>query len=326
MKVAVLIANMGGPDSLEAVEPFLYELFNDPDIIDLPLPELIRKPLVRYLAKKRAPKSKQIYEKIGGKTPLLEITENQAKALQSALNDNSDTEFSVYPAMRYWHPSFKEVWQRVMDANFERIVVLSLYPFYSSTTTGSIKNETNRLAEKYSLSEDRLLFIDRYGSHPLFISAIKEQILEKIGNPRPDDPVHLLFSAHSIPMRRINNGDPYFEEIKRAVNLLQKQLPEDKISIHLSFQSKISPVEWLSPATSEKIMQLGLQGVKKLFVYPLGFVADNSETVYEIGIFYRDLARRKGIKDFVRIEALNARPSFIEALKQIVVERIAEKW
>jgi len=322
MKIAVLLANMGGPDSLEAVEPYLFEIFRDPDIIDIPLPEFLRVPLVRYLARKRAPESREIYRKIGGKTPLLKISRAQAQQLQSALNNETEHQFEVWPAMRYWHPSLEEVWQKTVDEDFDRIVVLSMYPFYSTTTSGSVQNEIQRLIKKYAVPRQKVLYIDRFGLHPLFINCMVEQLQPILNKAKNGREAHVLFSAHSIPMKRIDRGDPYFTEVKQAVDALRKFFPEDKIKFHLSFQSKLGPIEWLSPATPDKIEELALQGVKRLFVYPLGFVADNSETVYEIGILYRELALKLGIEEFVPIETLNTRASFITALKQIVLEKL----
>ncbi len=322
MKIAILLANMGGPDSLEAVEPYLVEIFSDPDIIDIPLPKFLRNPLVHWLAKKRAPKSRQIYEKLGGKTPLLQITEQQAVALQQALNSDSENQYQVFPAMRYWHPFMEEVWQKIVKQDFDQILVLSMYPFYSSTTSGSIFNELQRLLKKYNTSPTRVQFIDRFGSHPLFVQSMVEILKENLEQKESNEPQHVLFSAHSIPMKRINQGDPYFEEVKQAVDALRLHFSEEQVKFYLSFQSKIGPVEWLSPSTEDKIEELALQGIKRLLVFPLGFVADNSETVYEIGMLYRDLAQEKGIEEYRRIEALNVRPSFIEALKQIVLENL----
>ncbi len=322
MNVAVILVNMGGPDSLEAVEPYLFRIFKDPDIIDIPLPQFLRIPLVRFLARKRAPESQKIYQKIGGKSPLLDITKKQAQALQKELKQQNIHQFQVYTAMRYWHPLLEDVWQTVHQKNYDQIVVLSLYPFFSTTTSGSIINEVRRLKEKFKTKAEVLL-VERFGAHPLFIESmvthLKQHLPAKAEN---DDPLHILFSAHSIPLKRVQRGDPYFDEVKQALELLRKYFPEEQVKFHLAFQSKVGPIAWLSPATPEKIEELASQGVKKLYVFPLGFVAENSETLFEIGMLYRDLALQKGIQQFVRIEALNTQPQFIKALTQIVIEKI----
>ncbi len=324
MKIAVLLCNMGGPDSLESVEPYLFEIFKDPNIIDIPLPGFLRMMFVKFLTRRRAPESREIYRKIGGKSPLLEITKSQAQALQQALNEKGEHQFQVFPAMRYWHPFLQEVWGQVLENDFQKIVVVSMYPFYSTTTTGSIEQEIARLVNTYGTPSGGVLFIDRFGAHPSFVNAVRDQLAQEIGfeTVTAETPVHILFSAHSIPMKRILNGDPYFEEVKQALQMIQDSLPEGKAVIHLSFQSKLGPIEWLSPSTSDKIEQLALEGVQKLYVYPLGFVADNSETVYEIDMLYRQLAKSRGIEEFVAFKALNTQPSFISALKQIILERM----
>lgn len=320
MKVAVLIINMGGPDSLDAVEDYLYKIFEDPNIIGIPLPEFLRRPLARWLARKRAPKSRGIYRKLGGKTPLMEITNRQAEALEDALNQTQIAEFRVFPAMRYWHPFIREVWQQIEHDHFGRIFVLSLYPFYSTVNSASIWNEVQTLLKQSRFLAQEVTFIDRFGTHPAFIAAMKEQIAEAIPVESVKEPVHLLFSAHSLPLRRIKKGDPYFDEVKQALDLLQEEFPPQSIRFHLAFQGKVGLIDWLRPSTQEKIESIANQGVKRLYVYPLGFVADNLETLYEIGTLYAELAREKGISEFIRIDALNTRPAFIQALKQVVLD------
>ncbi len=328
MATAVIISNMGGPDSLDAVEPYLFNIFKDPDIIDIPLPESLRIRFVRWLARKRADESKEIYRKIGGLTPLIRITERQADRLQKSLNALDLDEFHVFPAMRYWHPFVEDVWQKVLDQNFERIIVLTLYPFYSTTTTGSLENLVLTLNKQSGIPDDRLLIIDRFGNHPTFIEAMAEQInrdLRKRAHFYNGKPAQLMFSAHSIPMRRIRKGDPYRDEIEKAVQMLRTKLPEN-VNIHLCFQSKLGPIKWLEPATDELIDELAEEGIDHLIVYPLGFVTDNSETLYEIGMLYRDQAVEKGIKNFYRIAALNVKPLFIKTLTEVVSDRYREKF
>ena len=324
MKIAVMISNMGGPDSLAAVEPYLTNIFTDPDIIDIPLPTVLRKPFARWLAQKRGPESREIYHQIGGKTPLLAITQQQATALEARLNATGLAQFKVFPAMRYWHPLTEDVWQAILAEGFDKLVVLTLYPFFSSTTTGSLLRLVARLNAKGAFQPDDLWIIDRFGNHPAFIKAMATQINSWLG----DDPdqslpyLDLLLSAHSIPMRRIKHGDPYRDEIEQAVAALQAQLPPT-LRVHLAYQSKIGPVQWLSPATPAKISELAAKGVKNLLVYPLGFVADNSETLYEIGMLYKTQAQQQGIENFVRIDALNTDGLFIEALQTIILEKYA---
>lgn len=317
MKTAVIISNMGGPDSLDAVENYLFNIFLDPDIIDIPLPGFMRKRFIKWFSKKRAPESTEIYRKIGGKTPLTEITYKQAELLEQKLNSNENLEIKVFVAMRYWYPFFEEVWEKIIEERYDKLIIVTMYPYYSTTTTGSLISLINRLNANKTFADDDITIIDRYGDHPLFIQAMVNQIKEEL---KENTSKELMLSAHSIPMKRINKGDPYRDEIKRSVKLIKEQLPQG-INIHLCFQSKVGPIEWLSPQTDETVIKLAERGIKNLLAYPLGFVADNSETIYEIGMLYKDLAEKKGIKNFKRINALNTNPVFIDALADLVLNQ-----
>jgi protoporphyrin/coproporphyrin ferrochelatase len=319
LKTAVIICNMGGPEKLADVKQYLTNIFEDPAIINYPVGQFVRNKFAAMLAKSRVEESQEIYKKLGGKTPLLDITNQQAAALEKLLNSQNSGSFSVLPAMRYWHPFIEEVWQKIASDSFDKIVFVSLYPFYSYTTSGSLLDKISEMKRKYKNTADKTIYIDRFGKHPKFIEAMANQINKAISkNPEFKD---LLLSAHSIPLRSIKKGDPYSDEIEQTVNLLKKHLSPD-INVHLAFQSKVGPVEWLGPATQDKITELAQNGVKKLLAFPLGFVADNSETIYEIGMLYGDFAHKKGITDFIRIDSLNADPIFIDALKMIVLESL----
>lgn len=322
MKTAVMISNMGGPDSLEAVEPYLRNIFNDPDIIDIPLPGPLRRRFVNWLAGRRGPESREIYRRIGGRSPLIDITNGQADLLAEALNGSGRGQFELFPAMRYWHPLVEDVWARIVEGGFDRLIVLSLYPFYSTATGGSLVNLIARLNRPGDFPDDRLCVIDRFGTHPGFIGAMAEQIKQYLAEHSLQDRevVHLLFSAHSIPVRRVKRGDPYLDEIRRAVETLSELLPGN-VRTHLSFQSKIGPIKWLEPATPDKIDELAAQGIRELVVYPLGFVADNSETLYELDIQYKEHAYNSGIENFSRIPALNTDGLFVEALADVIREK-----
>ncbi len=323
MKTAVMICNMGGPDSLDEVEPYLLNIFSDPDIIDIPLPEFLRNRFVRWLLRKRGPKIRDIYKKIGGRTPLNNITKQQAEALAVTLNKDKNSSFTVFTAMRYWHPLMEDVWQIILSQDFDKIVVLSLYPFYSTTTTGSMEKLIGRLTVESGVDDNKVCFIDRFGTHPGFIKVMVGQIKSELSAHPEDSYRDLLFSAHSVPMKRIKNGDPYQDEIEQAIAEIKKQLPAD-LNVHLSYQSKVGPVQWLSPATSDKIEELAANNVKSLLVYPLGFVADNSETIYEIDILYRELAQANGITKYNCIAALNTDQNFVDTLNTIIMARMTE--
>ncbi len=312
---------MGGPDCLDDVEPYLRNIFNDPNIIDIPFPGPIRKRFVRWLAGRRGPESREIYRQIGGKSPLLETTRAQAGLLESVLNRSGGSEFKVFTAMRYWSPLVEDVWADMLGGGFDKAVVLSLYPFYSTATGGSLVNLIGRLNKQSGFDQNDLCLIDRFGDHPAFLKAMAEQIRRFLGEHSlaDKDTVDLLCSAHSIPVRRVKRGDPYPGEIKQAMENLKVLLPGN-VRMHLSFQSKIGPIKWLKPSTPDKIDELAGQGVRELVVYPLGFVADNSETLYELDILYKKHASSRGIDRFLRIDALNTDELFIEALAEVVAQ------
>lgn len=323
MKTAVVIANMGGPDSLDCVEDYLTNVFRDPAIIDIPLPGPLRERFARWLAKKRTPKTVRIFEHIGGKTPLTEITRRQAELLENNLNTAGLGAFRVFPAMRYWHPLLEDVWRDIAGDGFERLIVVSLFPYYSYAMSGSLFDLVKRLNGNGDFTNDNLVLVERFGSHPAFVEAMAADINAALaGLENPDgETTHLILSAHSVPLRSIKKGDPYKDEIEASVNAVKRLLPEN-VSVHLTYQSKIGPVKWLGPFTTDKIAELAGRGVKRLCVYPLGHVADNSETLYELGMLLRDLAVESGIDSYNRIDALNAGALFIDALTRIVLEEI----
>jgi ferrochelatase len=319
MNTAVMICNMGGPDSLEAVESYLFNIFNDPDIIDLPFPKFLRSRFAGWLAKKRFPESRSIYSKIGGRTPLTTITQTQADLLEKVLNSGNRSVYKVFPAMRYWHPFIEDIWEKIISEDYEKVIIISLYPFYSTTTTGSLEKIMRKLLLSSRIPKENISFIPRFGNHPLFVEAMVKRIKMEFMAEGGDQFKDVLLSPHSIPLKRIRQGDPYQEEIEKSFQQISKQLPDTRI--HLSYQSKIGPVKWLAPSTPDKIMELAGKGVRNLLVYPLGFVADNSETVYEIGMLYKELAMKKGIGNYKRIESLNTNPDFIRVLKEIIFDQ-----
>lgn len=307
---------MGGPDSLEAVEPYLVHLFSDPYIIDMPMPRWMRSWMARRLARKRLPKSRKIYEIIGGKSPLNAIAARQASALEEALNRAETARYEVYPAMSYWHPFIADVWKRVERPDVAGIVCVSLYPFFTKPTSGSVLQSIHDLMDK-SENAVPVSLIDRFGNHPGFIRVIADQINAHLQKKTGISDV--LFSAHSVPERLIQKGDPYQSEIEKAIEQIREHIPKS-IRIHLAYQSKIGPVKWLGPSTPNVIDGLAARGVSGLLIYPLGFVADNSETVYEMDTLYREQALSRGIKEVVVCEAVNAKTAFITVLADIVLE------
>ncbi len=319
-KTAVLLVNMGGPDALDDVEPYLQNIFSDPHIFNVPLKGKWRKKFIHWFASGRAPKSRGIYSQIGNKSPLIDITRKQSEKLEKNLNQSSQKKYNVFPAMQYWNPLMEDVWKSLGE-NYSKIIVVSLYPYYSTTTTLSIIENAQKLNDTSTIKRE-LKCIDRFGADTLFLEAVLNDIHNAYENALNQQIQYtdILFSAHSIPYNRIKKGDPYEKEIRESVALMKPSLPGN-LNVHLSFQSKVGPVKWLSPASSKKIPELAKKGVKNLMVYPLGFVADNSETIYEIDIEYRKLAKDSGIVNYCFIEALNTSDVFIKALKQLILEK-----
>ncbi len=316
-KTGVVLLNLGGPDTLQAVRPFLYNLFSDRDIIPLG-PAFLQRPLAGLISSIRAKKARTAYARIGGGSPLLGITRQQAAALQDALRQEGD--FGVYVGMRYWHPFVEEAIRQAVDDGADRIVGLSLYPQYSRATTGSTRK---RFDHAVATTHARAVFVDSWYNHPLYVDAVAATVRERIDGPSGG--VHLLFSAHSLPVSLIEAGDPYVDEVRGTVEAVVGRLRMNgdvSLPYHISYQSRSGPVRWLGPSTEEVIVELAGKGVRRILVVPVSFVSDHVETLYEIDVLYRDLAERHGMQ-LDRAESLNTRPLFISALRDLVL-RAAE--
>lgn len=309
-KTAVLLLQMGGPDSLEAVEPFLTNLFSDRDIIRIG-PAFLQPLIARFIARRRAPKVEKYYERIGGKSPILKLTEAQARALEERLG----SDYRCFVAMRYWRPSTLEALAAIRREGISRIVALSLYPHYSRATTGSSINELKRVMGEAGV-EFQVSWIDRFYDHPLYISALAERIEEGLARFTDRSGVELVFSAHSLPRSFIDQGDPYLAHIEETVRLVMERLGE--VDHHLAFQSRAGPVKWLEPSTEEMIRHLAAHGSKNMLMVPLSFVSDHIETLYEIDVQYAEEARALGIENFRRSPSLNDAPLFIDCLAELV--------
>ncbi len=316
-KTAVVLMNMGGPDSLEAIEPFLYNLFSDHDIIQIP--RVIQKPVAKIISKIRAKKTREYYVVMGGKSPQKEQTMEQAEALQQVLGDA----FKVVVAMRYWHPFTEEALENLKNENLDKIILLPLYPQFSTTTTGSSFNEFFRQFKRFQkqgyFQNVKVKEVKSYHNNPLYIKAMVENIKENLPDYKD---FYFLFSAHSLPVSVIQKGDPYQKQIEETVKLIMEHFPE--VNYSLSYQSKVGPVKWLEPMTDQVIQELGKNGVKKLAVIPVAFVSEHSETLYELDYQYGNLAKECGIERYIRIPTLKKHPLFIEALKTIV-EKVSKE-
>ena len=312
--IGVLLLNLGGPDTISAVRPFLYNLFSDRDIIRLG-PAFMQKPLAHMISTLRHKKTESYYNLIGGKSPILDITNAQAAALEINLNAQaaSGPRFRVFTGMRYWHPMTEEVVPKIYGEGIRKVLALTLYPHYSVATTGS---SVSKLKEVISAFPIEVFPVTEWYDHPLYIAALVEKIKKGMGLFTDSADVHLLFSAHSLPEKFIEDGDPYVDHISSTIREIAGRID---IAYDLSYQSKSGPVKWLTPSTDEMIHKLAGGGIKNLLVVPISFVSDHIETLYEIDIQYNQMAEKLGMH-LKRTESLNTSPLFISALADIALD------
>jgi len=313
-KIAVVLFNLGGPNNKQAVQPFLFNLFHDPAIIGLPQP--LRFLIASLISRRRAPIAYEIYGKMNGGSPILKNTQDQADALEKILNENSsDAQFKTFISMRYWHPFADEAAQKVKDFVPDEIVLLPLYPQFSTTTTGSSVKDWCRVAKKKNINVPTLTLCC-YPQETGFIQAVAVATqraydeAKKYGKPR------ILFSAHGLPEKIIRAGDPYQAQCEMTTAALRRALDVDADSV-LCFQSRVGPLQWIKPATDQEIIRAGRDKVP-LVVVPIAFVSDHSETLVEIDMEYRHLAKENGVPFFAFVPAVGAAPDFISGLARIV--------
>jgi ferrochelatase len=315
MKKAIVLFNLGGPDSLENVEPFLFNLFNDPAILNLP--KFIRYPLAKLISKRRAPIARKIYQEIGGSSPILKLTMDQADSLQNLLNTKqNNTEYKVFVTMRCWHPRASKTIQDVKKFNPNEIILLPLYPQYSAATSGSSLLEWKETASKNNL-DIITKTICCYPEDKKFIKAHSKLIIEKVKNLNN---FKLIFSAHGLPEKNIKKGDPYQWQIEQSVKRIMDEIKNINVDYILSYQSKVGPLKWISPSTEEVIVE-NSKLKKHLVIVPIAFVSEHSETLVELDIEYEKLARNNGCTDYTRIEALGVNENFIDGLSDLVLNK-----
>jgi ferrochelatase len=324
-KVGVLLLNLGGPERIQDVGPFLYNLFSDPEIIRLPLPAL-QKPLAWLISSLRASKSQEAYRSIGGGSPLRRITEQQARELQSVLRQRG-IEATSYVAMRYWHPFTESAVADIKADAIDEVVVLPLYPHFSISTSGSSFRELQRLRQSDpAFARLPIRCIRSYYDDPGYIAAMAELIAAEIQACPEPARAHVFFSAHGVPRSYVEEaGDPYQEEIEACARLIMERLESElghPNPYTLAYQSRVGPVEWLKPYTDEALQELGERGVKDLVVVPISFVSEHIETLEEIDIEYRELATEAGITNFRRVPALDTSPAFIDGLAHLVQQAL----
>lgn len=325
---AIVLFNLGGPDDLQSVERFLVNLFSDREIIELPFGAALQPAVARVIAKLRGPSVRRNYARIGGGSPQLRITNLQAAALEDRLHAGAcgGRRYRVFVAMRYSRPSCDDALDAIAAAGIRRIVTLTLFPHYSKATTGSSRREFDRIIGKpvWRSLKFQVTHIDRYADDPRYLDAMSDSVARAwnaIPFGRRQDTV-VLFSAHGLPQKFIDEGDPYVDEIEatRQGILERLKLPGRQV---LAYQSRTGPVRWIGPGTEETLRRLGREGVKDVLVVPLSFVSDHIETLYEVDLLFSEVAREAGIAGYRRTDALNTSPLFIAALAGLVDDHLA---
>lgn len=308
-KTAIVLFNLGGPDSLDAVRPFLFNLFNDPAIIRLPW--ILRRPLAELISRRRVKTAQAIYAHMGGRSPILPETEKQAQALQNALGS---ADIRVFIAMRYWHPFAAETARAVQAWGAETVVMLPLYPQYSTTTTQSSFDDWNRAAKAAGLQVPHIHVL-QYPQQPGFIAA--QVALLREGMARVDKPFRLLFSAHGLPKKIVAAGDPYQRQVEQSAAAVVAALGIPDLDWQICYQSRVGPLEWIGPATDAEIKRAGRDG-KAILLCPIAFVSEHSETLVELDIEYAELAHEHGVTSYVRVPTVSVQPDFIDGLALLV--------
>lgn len=323
-RVGVLLLNLGGPDSREAIKPFLTNLFNDREIIRLPGGRLGQRLIAWMIVRARIDEVTKNYDSIGGYSPILELTNRQAKALEQALRETEGVHATVLPAMRYWHPFTERSLAEMKARGIRRVVALTLYPHYSLATTGSSVNELRRVLGRGFPGQFDVSVIDRWPTLPGYLDALAARIEEALDGI----PAHrrslttLLFSAHGLPVDLVERGDPYVEEITATKDEVLKRLAVERPA-RLGYQSRVGPVKWLEPTTEQVLTELAAGGCRDVLLIPISFVTDHIETLYEIDQQFARTARELGYVTFKRTRALNDDPAFIGALARLVRMHLA---
>jgi protoporphyrin/coproporphyrin ferrochelatase len=310
-RVGVVLFQLGGPDTLEAIEPFLYNLFCDPDIIDFPFARIGRKPLAKLISSTRARKVQHHYSVIGGGSPIRRFTEQQARALELSLREIG-LDAHCFVAMRYWHPFTAEAIAHLDEAGCEEIVLLPLYPQHSSTTTGSSLNEWRR---RFSGLQP-VHVVEPFYEHDLYLDSLVEKIDEALSHFSDPARAEVVFSAHSVPVDVITKGDPYQRQIEETVDLVMQR--GKWVNHHrLCYQSKVGASKWLQPSLHTALRQLATEKIRSVCIVPISFVSDHVETLGEIDHEAREGAAQLGIREFEMTKGLNDSPMFIRALASL---------
>jgi ferrochelatase len=318
-RVGIVLFQLGGPDTLEAIQPFLYNLFCDPDIIDFPFARIGRKALAKLISTTRARKVQHHYSTIGGGSPIRPNTERQARALELELRAQG-IDAHCFVAMRYWHPFTREAIAQLQAAECDEVVLLPMYPQYSSTTTGSSLNEWNRL---YS-GDIPVHCVETFYRNTIYLDSIVEKVSQALVRFSEPNRPEIVFSAHSIPMSVIEKGDPYQRQIEETVRLVMERGGWSNPH-RLCYQSKVGASRWLQPSLTRTLRELASKKVREVCIVPIAFVSDHVETLGEIDHEARHLAQKLGFTQFEMSAGLNDSPKFIQALGQIVQDALAQR-
>ncbi len=317
MKKAVILFNLGGPDKLSSVEPFLFNLFNDPAIISIPT--IFRYPLAKFISKKRTPIAKNIYREIGNKSPILELTQDQAKVLEKKLSEKGN--YKCFVVMRCWHPRAIDVISEVKKYNPNEIILLPLYPQFSASTSGSSINEWKDLCRKQKY-QVKTKTICCYPTEANFIESHVQLIkatLKEINNSN----FKLIFSAHGLPENKIKKGDPYQWHVEKTVEEIMLKLSNENIDHVISYQSRVGPLKWIGPSTESEIIKYSKEK-KGIVIVPVAFVSEHSETLVELDIEYKKLADDNGCSFYKRVPALGVETNFINGLAKLVLKDVPD--
>ena len=320
MKKAVILFNLGGPDKIENVEPFLFNLFNDPAILNLPT--LLRYPLAKLISNRRAPVAKKIYEELGGSSPILKLTMEQSEALETKLNQTrTDSEYKCFIIMRCWNPRANDVIKDVQLFNPEEVILMPLYPQYSAATSGSSIKEWKDVCKNNNYKV-KTSTICCYPTDQNFINAHTKEIVKKIKDLKN---FKLIFSAHGLPEKNIKKGDPYQWQVEQSVKKIVDSLNIENLDWILSYQSRVGPLRWIGPSTEDIIIENSKLG-KHIVLVPIAFVSEHSETLVELDIEYKEIADTNGCKNYTRVPALGINEDFIKAMSELIIKKNEYKF
>jgi len=318
MRKAVILFNLGGPDKIENVEPFLFNLFNDPAILNLPT--ILRYPLAKLISNRRAPVAKKIYEELGGSSPILKLTKEQSEALETKLNQTDD-EYKCFIVMRCWNPRANDVIKDVQLFNPEEVILMPLYPQYSAATSGSSIKEWENVCKKNNY-QVKTSTICCYPTDQNFINAHTKEIIKKIKDIKN---FKLIFSAHGLPEKNIKKGDPYQWQVEQSVKKIIENLNIKNLDWILSYQSRVGPLKWIGPSTEDIIVENSKIG-KHVVLVPIAFVSEHSETLVELDIEYKEIAEANGCKNYTRVPALGINEDFIKAMSDLIIKKNKYKF